>query len=54
MGIGEIITETTSSMITDSIMMIIVECPRLPQGVGHTHLGNTMTDALTVVGEGFQ
>ena len=34
--------------------MIDVEYPHLPQGVGQTHLGNTMTDALTVVGEGFQ
>ena len=54
MGTDEISTETASSMITDSITMIVVECPRLPQGVGHTHLGNMMTDALTVVGEGFQ
>ena len=51
---GEISTETASSMITDSIMMIIVECPRLPQGVGHMCLGNTMTDALTVADEEFQ
>ena len=54
MEIGEISTETVSSMITDSTTMIVVECPRLPQGVGHTCLGSTMTDALTVVGEGFQ
>ena len=47
MGTDEICTETVSSMI-------VVEYPRLPQGVGHTHLGNTMTGALTVVGEGFQ
>ena len=54
METDEISTETVSSMITDSTTMIVVECPRLPQGVGHTCLGNTMTDALTVVGEGFQ
>ena len=54
METGEISTETVSSIITDSTTMIVVECPRLPQGVGHTRLGNTMTGALTVVGEGFQ
>ena len=54
METDEISTETVSSMITDSTTMIVVECPRLPQGVGHTRLGRTMTDALTVVGEGFQ
>ena len=54
METGEISTETVSSMITDSTTMIVAECPRLPQGVGHTHLGNTMTGALTVVGEGLQ
>ena len=47
MEIDRINTETMSSMI-------VVEYPRLPQGVGHTRLGNTMTGALTVVGEGFQ
>ena len=54
MKIDEISTETVSSMITESIAMIIVECPRLPQGVGHTCLGNMMTGILTVLGEGFQ
>ena len=54
METGEISTETVSSIITDSIMMIVVECPRLPQGVGHTCLSSMMTDVLTVVGEGFQ
>ena len=54
MEIDRISTETVSSMITDSTTMIVVECPRLPQGVGHARLGNMMTDALTVVGEGFQ
>ncbi len=41
-------------MIVESIAMVVIEWPRLLQGVGHTRLGNTMTDALTVVGEGFQ
>ena len=50
----EICTETVSSLITDSTTMIVAEFLRLPQGVGHMHLGNTMTGALTVVGEGFQ
>ena len=54
METDEICTETVSSLITDSTTMIIAECPRLPQGVGHMHLGNTMIGALTVVGEGFQ
>ena len=53
METDEISTKTMSSMITDSTTMIVVECPRLPRGVGHTCLGNTMTDVLTVVGEGF-
>ena len=42
------------SMMTDSIAMIGVECPQLPQGVGHTLLDSKMTDAITVLGEGFQ
>ena len=54
MGIDEISTETESSMITESITMIVVECPHLPQGVGRTCLGNMKTDALTVLGEVFQ
>ena len=45
--IDRISTEIVSSMI-------VVEYPRLPHGVGHTRLGNTMTGAFTVVGEGFQ
>ena len=53
MEIDEICTETVSSMITESIAMIVVECPHLPQGVGHTCLDNMMTGALTVLGEGF-
>ena len=54
METDEISTETVSSMIIDSITMIIVEGSRLPQGVDHTCLDSRMTDALTVVGEGFQ
>ena len=54
MGTGKISTETMSSMITESITMIVVECPRLPQGAGRTCLGNMKTDALTVLGEVFQ
>ena len=42
------------SMMTNSIAMISVECPLLPQGVGLTPLGNKMTDANTVLGEEFQ
>ena len=42
------------SMITDSIVMIGVECLLLPQGVGRMPLNNKMTDASTVLGEGFQ
>ena len=54
MGIDEISTETESSMIAESIMMIAVECPRLPRGAGRTCLGSMKTDALTVLGEVFQ
>ena len=52
--IDRISTETVSSMITKSIAMIVVECPHLPQGVGHTCLDGKMTDALIVLGRGFQ
>ena len=45
---------TGSSMITDSIAMIDVECPPLLQGVDRTHLDNRMIDTITVLGEGFQ
>ena len=41
------------SMMTDSIAMIGVECPLLPQGVGRTRPDNRMTDAITVLGKGF-
>ena len=54
METDQIITEETSSMIIDSIVMIDVECPPLPQGVDRTRLDNRMTDASTVLGEGFQ
>ena len=53
METGVISMGTMSSMITESSMKVDVKCPRLPQGVGHTCLGSTMTDALTMVGEGF-
>src|SRR3954463_15210137 len=43
-----------SSMITDSIAMIGVECQPLPRGVGHMCLDSRMTDSLTVLGGGFQ
>ena len=45
---------TMSSMITDSIVTVDVECPRLPQGAGRMCLPSRMTGALIVVGEGFQ
>ena len=51
---GTISTGTVSSMITDSIAMIDVECPPLPQGVGPTHLDSRMIDASTVAGEEFK
>ena len=54
METGVISTRTMSSMITDSIVMIDVECPPLPQGVDRTRLDNRMIDAITVLGEGFQ
>ena len=54
METGTISTEEMSSMITDSIVMIGVECQPLPRGVGHMRLGSGMTDALIVLGGGFQ
>ena len=51
---GVISTRTVSSIITDSIVMIDVECQPLPQGVDHMCLDSRMTDALIVVVEGFQ
>ena len=47
-------TEGMSSMITDSIVMIDVECQPLPRGVGHMRLDNRMTDTLIVLGGEFQ
>ena len=41
-------------MITDPIVMIDVECQPLPRGVGHMRLDSEMTDALIVLGGGFQ
>ena len=54
METGVISTEGMSSMITDSIVMIDVECQPLPRGVGHMRLDGKMTDALIVLGRGFQ
>ena len=54
MEIDVISTKTESIMITEPIAMIVVECPRLLQGVGHTCLGHMKTDALTVSDEVFQ
>ena len=45
-------TRTVSSMITDSIVMIDIECPLLPQGVDRTRLDSKMTDASIVLDEG--
>ena len=41
-------------MITDSIVMIDIECQPLPRGVGRMRLDGKMTDALKVLGRGFQ
>ena len=54
METGVISTRTVGSMITDSIVMIDAECPPLPQGVDRTRLDSRMTDAITVLGKGFQ
>ena len=51
---GTISIGTMSSMITDSIAMIDVECPPLSQGADRTCLDSRMIDAITVLGEGFQ
>ena len=51
---GRISIGTTSSMITDSAVMTVVECPHLLQGVDHMRLGKTMTDTLTVASEEYQ
>ena len=54
MATGMISTEGMSSMITNPIVMIDIECQPLPRGVGHMCLSSTMTDALTVSDEEFQ
>ena len=54
METGVISTEGMSSMITDSIMTIDVECPPLPRGVDRMCLDSRMTDALIVLGGEFQ
>ena len=54
MATGMISTEGMSSMITDSIVMIDVECQPLPRGVDHMCLDNSMRDALIVLGGEFQ
>ena len=54
MATGMISTEGMSSMITDPIVMINVECQPLPRGAGHMRLDGKMTDTLTVLGRGFQ
>ena len=54
METGVISTRTVSSMIIESIAMIDVECPPLPQGVDRTRLDSRMIDAIAVFGEGFQ
>ena len=54
MGTGIISMGTMSSMITNSIVTIDVECPPLPRGTDRTCLDSRMIDASTVLGEGFQ
>ena len=52
-GTGTISTEEMSSMITDPIVMVDVECQPLPRGVGHMRLDIEMTDVLIALGRGF-
>ena len=54
METGVISTEGMSSMITDSIVMIDVECQPLPRGVDHMCLDSRLTNALIVLGGEFQ
>ena len=54
MATGMIGTEGMSSMISDPIVMIDVECQPLPRGVGHMRLDIEMTGALIVLGRGIQ
>ena len=53
METGTISTEEMSSMITDSIVRIDVECPIPLRGVGLTLLDSKMTGALIALGRGF-
>ena len=39
-----------TTMMTDLIVMIGVECPLLPRGVGLTPIGSKMTGASSVLG----
>ena len=45
---------TMSSMNTESVVTVGVECQRLPRGVDRMCLDSRMTGALMVLGEGFQ
>ena len=54
MATGMISTEGMSSMITDSTVMIDVECQPLPRGVGHMRLDIEMTGAPIMLGRGSQ
>ena len=54
METGTISTEEMSSMITDSIVMIDVECQPLPRGVDPMCLDSRWTNALIVLGGEFQ
>ena len=54
METGVISMGTMSSMITESIVMVDVECPCLPRGAGRVCLASRMIGALVVLGEGFQ
>ena len=47
-------TRTMSSMITESIAMIDIECPPLLRGVGHMCPGSMMTDARTAASKEYQ
>ena len=53
MGTGVISMVTVSNMITNSIVMIDVECQPLPRGVGRMRLDIEMTGALIALGRGF-
>ena len=53
MATGMISIEGMSSMITDPIVMIDVECQPLPRGVGHMRIDIEMIGALITLGRGF-